>query len=393
MRDQAANISGRGQRVLAYLKVSIASRRIMAGLLMLAALPSAVVAQSGPRRERAPPLPPLDASFPPTVASCGATYGLALSTKVVPAMAADQSRAAMAIAGLSPTWPGRWLTADPTGKQAKAAALAAAEARTQQRICTERTKRAGRVSCAKWQEGQSAPAPTAAEVPIDLPTDAPPVVAKVATVPPAIDDELRDLKLLTGFVAAKGQLIEFGRNGRLEGLLKRSTGDLAAYAGQPAHPALCNGVPPMLDFHLERMEPVQTRLTAITELAGRTRTLAERRVAAAIKLADADTRGKPLTALSAALSHLMLPVDTAGMTAPLAELPVQLRRLVEASKTLPWIAEPAETQVAVAQALRALEAAFYAEAQATRADAVAASLFGAMTLVRDTHAARCTCAE
>ena len=356
-------------------------------LLALLPVPPSALAQSGSpsgqRKAKAPP--PLDANFPPAVVQCGTAYGNELAANVRPAIATDLSRAADAIGGPNPAWPGRWVTTDPTRRQAKADALAAAEAKTQQRICTERTKRAGRVACAKWQ----LPAP---------PSDALPVVpqvaiAKPAPVPPAVDDELRDLKLLGGFVAAKGQLIEFGRNGRLEGLIKRSTGDLAAYVGQPAHPALCNGVPEMLEFHVDRTEAVQTRLAAIADLAARTRALAELRVAAAIKLADAETRGKPLAALASAVGQLMLLADAARINATQADLLVQLRRLTEAARTSPWTAEPAETQVAAALALRALEAAFYAERQKSRAAAVDLTISGAIARISDAHKAHCTCPE
>jgi hypothetical protein len=356
----------------------------LCGLLVVAAMPEATLAQ---RKAKEPPPPPLEASIPATVAQCGMAYGTTLAAQVRPAMTADMSRAADAIGASNLAWPGRWFTADPTGKQAKADALAAAEARTQERICTERTKRAGRVACAKWQDAQPpAPPPIATDA-------APVVVLKPAPVPPPADDELRDLKLLNGFVAAKGQLIEFGRNGRLESLMKRSTGDLAAYAGQPPHPALCNGAPEMLEFHIDRMEAVQTRLTAVAELAARTRALAERRVASAIKLADADTRGKPLAGLVSAVSQLMLPADAARANASQTDLLVQLRRLAEAAKTAPWIAEPAETQVAAAQALRALEAAFYADSQKSRAAAVDQTMFGAVSRIGDAHKEHCVCSE
>jgi hypothetical protein len=357
---------------------------VLCGLLVGAVLPDAVQAQ---RKAKEPPPLPLDSSIPAAVSRCGLAYGSALSAQVRPAITADLSRAMDAISAPSSAWPGRWLMSDPTGKQAKADALAAAEARTQQRICTERTKRAGRVACAKWQEAQP-PAPPPA------PPDEPPVVVlKPAPVPPPADDELRDLKLLNGFVTAKGQLIEFGRNGRLEALMKRTTGDLAAYASQPAHPALCNGVPEMLEFHVERMDAVQTRLSAVNDLAGRTRALAARRVASAIRLADAETRGKSLAALVSAVSQLMLPAEAARASTTQGDVLAQLRRLSEAAKSAPWIAEPAETQVAAAQALRALEAAFYAESQKTRAAAVQDSIFGAVTRISNAQKAHCTCPE
>jgi hypothetical protein len=384
MRDAAvaAVVGGQGTK-----RVSVKLRtfgRSGICLLVVALLPALALAQSGGQRKAKTPPPPLDASFPPTVAQCGAAYGNALAAKVRPAMATDLSRAADAINAPNLAWPGRWIYSDPTGRQAKADALAAAEAKTQERICTERTKRAGRVACAKWQDAQ----------PLAPPPETPPaVVAKPAPVPPAADDELRDLKLLSGFVAAKGQLIEFGRNGRLEGLMKRSTGDLAAYVGQPAHPALCNGVPEMLEFHIDRMEAVQTRLAAIAELAARTRTLAESRVAVAIKLGDSDTRGKPLAALVSAVGQLMLPADAARANAAQVDLPVQLRRLAEAARTSPWAAERPETQVAAAMALRALEAAYYAEQQKSRAAAVEQTISGAVTRIGEAHKAHCTCPE
>jgi hypothetical protein len=116
--------------------VSVMQRLLGAGVygaLVLACMPAAAQV---PRKAKEPP-PPLDASIPPAVAHCGMAYGNALSVQVRPAMAADLSRAGDAISAPSSAWPGRWLMSDPTGKQAKADALAAAEARTQERICTE----------------------------------------------------------------------------------------------------------------------------------------------------------------------------------------------------------------------------------------------------------------
>lgn len=356
---------------------------LLFGTLALGVMPDAALAQR--KTKEAPP--PLDASIPAAIARCGMAYGNALSVQVRPAMAADWSRAAEAINAPSPGWPGRWMMSDPTGKQAKAEALAAAEARTLARICTERTKRAGRVSCAKWQEAQP-PAP-----PPPLADEPPVIVLKPAPVPPPTDDELRDLKLLNGIVTAKGQLIEFGRNGRLEGLLRRTTADLATYAGQPAHPALCNGAPEMLGFHVEQTEAVRARFAAIADLVTRTRALAARRVASAVKLADADTRGKPVAALVGAISQLMLPADAASASTMPNDVLVQLQRLSEAAKSEPWIAQPAETQVAAAQALRALEAAFYAEALKTRATAVQQAIFGAVARISVAHKAHCSCPE
>ena len=66
----------------------------LCGVLALAHIPAAALAQRKAKEAR----PPLDASFPPTVAQCGAAYGNALASKVRPAMATDLSRAADAIA-------------------------------------------------------------------------------------------------------------------------------------------------------------------------------------------------------------------------------------------------------------------------------------------------------
>jgi hypothetical protein len=382
--NQEVNALSVKQKLLGVGRFSWGLSGLLCGLLAVA-LPDASRAQ---RKAKEPP-PPLDASIPSAVARCGLAFGSALTVQVRPVLIAELTRAADTISVPNLAWPGLWITADPTGKQAKADVLAAAEARTQERICTERTKRAGRVTCAKWQDAQPVPPPSP-----PIATDAAPVVVlKPAPVPPPADDELRDLKLLNGFVAAKGQLIEFGRNGRLESLMKRSTSDLAAYVGQPAHPALCNGVPEMLEFYVDRLEAIQTRFTAIAELAARTRALAERRIASAIKLADADTRGKPLAGLVSAVSQLMLPVDAARANAAQSDLLPQLRRLVEAAKSVPWIAEPEETQVAAAQALRALESAFYADSQKSRAAAVDQTMFGAVSKIGDAHNAHCVCSE
>jgi hypothetical protein len=97
--------------------------------------------------------------------------------------------------------------------------------------------------------------------------------------------------------------------------------------------------------------------------------------------------------LVSAVSQLMLPAEAARASTTQGDVLAQLRRLSEAAKSAPWIAEPAETQVAAAQALRALEAAFYAESQKTRAAAVQDSIFGAVTRISNAQKAHCTCPE
>jgi hypothetical protein len=357
-------------------------RRLGLAVVLLAAIVNPAMAQ---RKAKPEPPPPLDTSFPATIARCGAAYGTALATKVRATLAADSQRAAQIIAGGAMTgtaaWPGRWLTADPVQKQAKAAALAVAAAKTQERICKEREKRAGRVRCTQW-----------GDAPPVAPAEPPVVVIPPTPVPAAIGDEQRDLKLLNGFVTARGQLIEFGRNGRLEALTKRLADDLAGYVGQPAHPALCNGAPQMLDFHTERMEPVQVRLTAIADLANRTRALAAARVAAALKQEPTATDARPLAVLVGEMSRLLLPTGATPAAAS-SDLQAQLRLLVEATRSMPWVTEPPETQVAAGLALRALEAAIYADLQQGRAAAVERWLFGALRGIRAAHKTHCTCAE
>jgi hypothetical protein len=374
-------------------------------LALIAVLPGTAQAQ----RKAKPPEPPpqLDASFPATIARCSATYGATLAGKVRASLAADATRATEAISVPGLGWPGRWLHVEPTAKQLKADALAAAEQRTQERICKDRQKRAGRLRCTEWEQAATpaSAAPTTADATVPTP---PQVIAKPAAIPPPADDELRDIKLLTGYVAAKGQLVEFGRNGRLEALIKRLAGDLSAYVAQPAHPALCNGAPEMLDFHGDRMDAVQIRLTAIAELAARTRALAEQRVSAAINPAGtpagippppgtpaATTKGRPMAALVLALSQLMLPADAARAAAitPPGDVLGPLRRLMEAARTTPWVNEPADVQVSVGQALRALEAAIYADQQQLRASAVERTIFGALATIRAAHTTHCTCVE
>jgi hypothetical protein len=369
--------------------------RVLVLALVIAVEPGIAQAQ---RKAKPPePLPPLDASFPATIARCSNAYGATLAGKVRAGLAFDSTRAAEAINVPGLSWPGRWLHVEPTAKQLKADALAAAELRTQERICKLRQKRAGRLRCTEWE--QAATSASAAPIIIEAPVPIVPlVIAKPAPIPPPVDDELRDIKLLAGYVAAKGQLVEFGRNGRLEALVKRLAGDLAAYVGQPGHPALCNGAPEMLDFHADRMDAVQTRLTAIAELAARTRALAEQRVSTAINPAGTpatDTKGRPLAALVSAVSQLMLPADAAraAVTAPPGDVLGPLRRLTEAARSAPWVNEPPEVQVAVGQALRALEAAVYADQQQLRAAAVERTVFGALATIRAAHTAHCTCVE
>jgi hypothetical protein len=109
--------------------------------------------------------------------------------------------------------------------------------------------------------------------------------------------------------------------------------------------------------------------------------------------ADADVRGKPLAALISAVGQSLLATDATLASTVQAELLVQFRRLTEAAKSATWIAQPADTQIATGLALRALEAAIYAESQKTRAAAVEQSIFGTITRISDAHKAQCVCAE
>jgi hypothetical protein len=331
------------------------------------------------RKSKAPP-PPLDASFPPAVAACGTAYSAALAQTVRPANDADAAKADAAIRVPVSSWPGRWLFADPAGqKPTKAQILDAAEARTKERICTERVQRAGRVKCAQWEAK-----PVAADGP-------PPVAAKPAAAPPLADDELRTAKQLNGFVTSKGLMIEFGRNGRMELTMRRPLDSIAAYVGQPAHPALCNGAPEMLEFLEDRMEPLRERFKSFADVASRSRTLAVERVAKLLDTPPADWSVRPMADLAAAVAKAMPPLDAPA--APQRDALATLRGLADAGKSAAWTAEPPEKQIAAALALRAVEAAVYADALELRGQAVERSLFAPVGRVRDAHKAHCTCSE
>ena len=104
-----------------------------------------------------------------------------------------------------------------------------AELRPERRVCVDSAKKGGRIRCLKW-EVQREPLP---EVVVARPSD----------------EEIQVLAGQEDLVKTRGALPEFGRNGRYEGLVQRLAGDLKAYVGQPANPALCSGGIELLDFH------------------------------------------------------------------------------------------------------------------------------------------------
>lgn len=292
---------------------------------------------------------------------------------------------------------GKWLFWSKTGKNAS-------RPPQPERVCVKNVTKSGRERCIEWEIK-----------PVDAVK-----LALFAGQPTA--EELTVLRALDAFVGDKGAPLEFGSNGRQYATLQRVAVELESYSTQPRNPALCNGVPEMMDFKASKLDGLKKRIDDVGKTVAKVRALARQRVIAARELrfneqtaanqssASGDatnatapspvTPVSPLVALAPAISPAGL--ITAVFEGALAADKVNdLRSETNAFKLLQRARElmlpeaspdfsPA-SRAAIAAALRMIEAASYAELQVTRMHRFDRLFLGTIGQIREAHRVNCTC--
>lgn len=286
---------------------------------------------------------------------------------------------------------------------------------TSEQVCVEQTTKGGRQRCLRWETKLLDP-------------------ALVGVAPTA--EELGVLRALDGYVADKGAPLEFGSNGRQFVILQRFANDIDNYSMQPPHPALCNGVQEMMDFHAEKLAGVEKRATDVASTAARALALARKRVAAAReqRVAEARTAAAAVAAASAAgppPDPLPKPSEVAAVASPVKVVPdlgpipddarpaalvtlalegllapdqlkvleaepQPLRRLQRAREMVsaePMSAASTAVRGGTGAALRMVEAAAYGEVQVARVGRMKDLFLGTIEKIRGAHRANCTCAN
>ena len=297
-----------------------------------------------------------------------------------------------------PGLTGRWLFWSKTGK-------GASKPPQSERVCAQSVTKSGRERCIEWETK-----------PVDAVK-----LALFAAQPSA--EELSVLRALDAFVTDKGAALEFGSNGRQHATLQRVAVELEAYSMQPKHPALCNGVPEMLEFKVSKLDGVKKRIDDVGKIATKARNLARQRViatrelrgveeiaAAQPKPADASS-GVPTLPRSVPSPVAQIPavIDQTGLLATLldgvvpadklSELrqePTIWRSLQRARDLMAPEATPALSpglRASTVAALRMIEAASFGDLQVARVQRFDRLFFGTISQIRDAHRATCTCAR
>ena len=284
--------------------------------------------------------------------------------------------------------PGKWLFWSKTAKNAS-------KQPQPERVCAKNVIKSGRERCVEWEMK-----------PVDTVK-----FALFAAQPTA--DELTVLRALDAFVTDKGAALEFGTNGRQYATLQRVAIELEAYSMQPKNPALCNGVPEMIEFKASKLEGLKKRVDDVNKTAVKARALAWQRVTATRELRVAEqataaqTGAAPLAVRASPPAALPSTVDLAGMIAAVFEgaLPAAkleelragtniLKSLSRARDLLLAEASPGLTptsRAAIAAALRMIEAASYAEVQVARMQRFDRMFLGTLEQIREAHRVNCTC--
>jgi hypothetical protein len=259
-------------------------------------------------------------------------------------------------------------------------------------------------------------------------------------------EDLRLLRSVNDLVEGKGSLPDLGPNGRHVGTIQRLTGEMRGYLGQGSHPALCTGVPDMLDFYKAQWSPLdrraddlaglarqirsashaRTRDIAVAELRTFERTLGDlaRQSGSALArftkaVADGQTESLPaiaplsfpnrpaepaaitdigllgLPSLIREAARPLLPADALGAAligpTPMAILTqVRARFLDPETKREPVADEVADTAIA---ALRLIEASVYADKLSARLKEADEAVAGTLAKVRAIHQGACTCQD
>lgn len=347
------------------------------------------------KSEPAPPAEPLPAIANAT-AKCSFAYHGALSD-----LYRRDLNAAITFDKLAripePGMSGRWLFWNKSAKAAQAPQVA--------RVCAESAVKQGRSRCVRWELKALDPA-----------------LAAIASANPT-SEELAALRALDSFVADKGAPLEFGSNGRQHVTLLRVASEIDSYSAQPAHPALCNGVPEMMEFKLARLAGLRKRLDDVAALSSKASTLAFKRVTAARDQRLAEAKALADAASADAGAEPVKPAATGAPLQPLAltaaqrtDLPALIEALAEglvtpeqlaSLKTQPTVLQTLQsardllikddaatspaTRASTAAALRMIEAANYGQQQAARMKVFEGLFFGSIERILSSHKAHCTC--
>jgi hypothetical protein len=367
---------------------------LLASVMLFAGAISSANGQSR-RKVEEPPPEPLPAISDET-ARCSFAYYDALSRfrdgSLKQLVAFDKlSRVA------EPGLPGRWLFWVKTGKNG-------GKLPPPERVCAENVIRNGRERCVRWDT---------------KPAD--PVRIALALAQPT-PEELTVLRTLDGFVTDRAAALEFGTNGRQFATLQRVSTEISTYTAQPRHPALCNGVPEMMDFQTGNLAGLRKRGEDVALQAAKAAGLARQRVIALRDLRTAELKAAaaeskegegatspappialpaPQVALAArpgARELLVSALD--GLLAPaqlktVADEPVLFTALQRARDLLSSAdgsspVSPALRASAVA-ALRMIEAAMYSDLQILRIKQFQGVFGGSIDQIRGAHRATCTC--
>lgn len=296
-----------------------------------------------------------------------------------------------------PGLTGKWLFWSKTGKNAS-------RPPQPERVCAKNAIKSGRERCIEWETK-----------PVDALK-----LALFASQPTA--EELTVLRALDAFVGDKGAPLEFGSNGRQYATLQRVAVELESYSTQPRNPALCNGVPEMMDFKASKLDGLKKRIDDVGKTVAKVRALARQRVIAARELrfneqtaanqssaaGDAANAAapspvkpvSPLVALAPAISPAGL-ITAVFEGALAADKVSELRSETNAFKLLQRARDlmlpeaspdfsPA-SRAAIAAALRMIEAASYAELQVIRINRFDRLFLGTIGQIRAAHRVNCTC--
>lgn len=210
--------------------------------------------------------------------------------------------------------------------------------------------------------------------------------AKAAGRLPAPDD--RAQRVFEHYRQRGGVAPEALQDGRFYWPLERVAQDLVAYTSQPASPALCSGVPEMLDFLATHVALLVRRSGAVrdaTRLAGEQAL----RAIEALPGADQVPRGdaEDASRMLVRLTRIALPAAAEYVIAE-PSLAGRLEIIAAASKALP----PAEAAV-LRSAVARVEVFAFGSAIAARYARVDLAYPTALDAIRRAHRTHCTCGE
>ncbi|MFM2421982.1 MAG: hypothetical protein RL291_512, partial [Pseudomonadota bacterium] len=298
--------------------------------------------------------------------------------------------------------PGRWLMTPARVINPKAKPPVA------ERVCAEEAERNGRKRCVRFT---------------NKPASLADVDFEPRLAPPAEDVAL--FKIVTDFVEGRGVPPELGPNGRHALVYQRLLNEMSAYVVQPAHPALCNGVPYMLDFYAKELAALRTRIKTVEGQRQRFNDALSQRVTAlraSNPAAAASGDITPETAIAEA-ARLLVNKEGAeridGFSGGLARLQAAKILIIETQRksAATPVAKPAstgdtpaasetsapspqadeppkitpETFALAVRVLRVAEAGLYARLYAERLQTISDRMDQLLDGLRKNHAAHCLC--